>query len=1786
MTDYFASAGSPVSGVTLQSGDSLTIVSGGLATSVTVDTGAAVTISGGTASGTIIEGGVVSNVSGTAVGGVVSNGGREIDTRGLVTGLTVASGGLEMVDDLYAGQSVSGTVIEDGGAVLVETGSVNSAVLSSGGLLAVLPGADVFNTALEGGTVVSSGVLQLRTSGLVSPGAIDSPTTLDATEQEYVLTGGTGNGTTVGSGAYETVYSGGQAQDTTVLSGGGLEAVAGAGLTDLTVDGGSATVLGTVTGLTVEGGSAYLFGTVNDIAVTAGGALLQGGSATSGMITSTGEFSAVSATLSGFSVAGSGVLQVELAAKASGTIVSSGGELTEFNGGVASGTTVLAGGTEFVTYSGSSVDALIAGGVQTVQFTGVATGATVDDGGVQRVNGATAIGTTVFSGGVQIVDGGTASGSILSGGVLDVDFGTTSGALLLSGSQEVVGQSFADPVSAVGTEVGSGATLLVISGSVVSNTILDAGGRLVLAGGTAVGTIDRGGETDTGGILLQDNTTDQFSYVDQTQTGGVVGSSQDEIVLGSAVATSTTVTSGGMLTVEDGGTAIAPQALAAGLVFVSSGGTTSNGVVSAGGLFGVLSGGVASGTDVLSSGTFGTIGGGLLVNTTIETGGLVGLLEGEADGTVIKSDGGLAVLGGVASGTLVEAGGVLGIENFDSITIGVGTVTSVGSAADTTLEGGGYFAPLPGTVSTGLIDGGGVIVNSGVFVAVPYVSATFYPTSAVNPDLGAFSLTYVGAGGLLSGGTLETPINLIGPGGNAFALPSVARVLPGGSAVGVTVDSHTILIDGGTASGIALDGTEYVTDGAVDSGAIIGPDGILEVMSGGHASGDLVTSGAMIVADDPASTIDGASLQPGGAVLFSDVTYSAGVTSATFDAATGQLTLSDGNPADTRSVSLSSVDANADFQVAAIPDTSDYTGTMVTVESIACYCRGTMIATADGETAVEDLAIGDHILTASGARRPIRWIGRRSYAGAFAARNQDILPILFRAGSLGDGVPRRDLWVSPLHAMFLDGLLIPARLLVNGLSISAATQVRAVEYFHIELETHDILLAEGAAAESFVDDDSRGMFHNVLEYRALYPTAPQAPARYCAPRVEEGEVLAAIHARLAGLAAPATGTGRLRGYLDTADRFGVTGWARDVEAPGHRVTLAILVDGMVIGEVLADGERADLLAIGEGDGRHAFGFPFPGGLSPDGRHLVAVRRLTDGSDLCNSPSVVEPVPMALSAAPEPTLPLSGVVDQFDRGRIRGWAWQPDGGSAVALQVSANGVGLLRIVANGFRGDLRDAGFGDGRHGFDVLIPGGLSPLTRHVLEIRRESDGAALPGTPLTIEPSDSFDPALERAVQQAVAALDIRGQQDKVLSFLLAQTEQLLQKRALAESGAEPRQALAQFRRRWGHDGVPSIRTEATRRALVIDESLPEQGRDAGSEAVLSHMRTLAELGYAVSIVAADTLVGADDALAAAGVACLGRPAYASVEDILRRQAGCFDLVYLHRGPVAARYLQLVRQYMPRAQVIYSVADLHHQRMARQAAIEERGDLLSASRSMRVLECNAAWSADTVITHSSEEAMEIRKAVPGASVHVVPWAVPLAQAQSRRRRPPFAQRRGVAFIGNGAHHPNVDAALWLIGTIMPLVWQADPDMPCLIVGEGFPPSIQATVDPRVQVLGRVADLREIFERVRLTVAPLRYGAGIKGKVLESWAARTPCVLSTVAAEGLRLPGALSGFVGGDADAIAGSIARVHGDPGLSLALGRAGAEVIRQDWSESAVHAALELAIARRGDAETHLMA
>jgi hypothetical protein len=151
------------------------------------------------------------------------------------------------------------------------------------------------------------------------------------------------------------------------------------------------------------------------------------------------------------------------------------------------------------------------------------------------------------------------------------------------------------------------------------------------------------------------------------------------------------------------------------------------------------------------------------------------------------------------------------------------------------------------------------------------------------------------------------------------------------------------------------------------------------------------------------------------------------------------------------------------------------------------YRARTLIRTPGGEVPVEQLHIGDEALTGFNVPRKIKWIGRRRVGG-----DPEQHPVLIRAGALGERMPVRDLYLAPDQAVLVYQKLFPCKLLLNGSSIDRFMENGPTDYFAIELDDHDILFAEGAPSETYVDCDNREIFHNASEFKRLYPgdTAP------------------------------------------------------------------------------------------------------------------------------------------------------------------------------------------------------------------------------------------------------------------------------------------------------------------------------------------------------------------------------------------------------------------------------------------------------------------------------------------------------------------------------------------------------------------------------------------------------------------------------------------------------------------------------------------------------------------------
>jgi len=438
-------------------------------------------------------------------------------------------------------------------------------------------------------------------------------------------------------------------------------------------------------------------------------------------------------------------------------------------------------------------------------------------------------------------------------------------------------------------------------------------------------------------------------------------------------------------------------------------------------------------------------------------------------------------------------GGSLTIDNTSTgtNTIDVGTGATLTAASGASIE-------LTGTIDGALAGAGGFVLDPGTTIGSGAdLTASSFAFNGANVTS---DLTYTGAGLTINGSGFNAGLGVTD--GATFTITADDLAFGSSGQIGVS-DSGTLVLDtdqtGAGVITLASFGTADIKNFA--NGTIIFLDG----------------RGDLILQQPTSFTGTIAGFQQGDKI---DLITPSVVTSVAYidpdnTPSGGVLTAYDGTAVVASLQLLGNYTTSTGLTFSFTPDAS---GTGYDLY-MPCYRRGTRIQTAQGETLIEQLAIGDTVMTTTGHLMPIRWIGRRSYSGGFAARNIEVLPVLIRAGALADDLPRRDLWVSPEHAMYVDGMLIAARDLVNGESIIQVEAVDEVTYFHLEFDTHAVIYAEGAPSESFVDDESREMFDNAAEYARLYPRAVRTPAHFCAPRVDQGWELEAVRRRLVERAA-------------------------------------------------------------------------------------------------------------------------------------------------------------------------------------------------------------------------------------------------------------------------------------------------------------------------------------------------------------------------------------------------------------------------------------------------------------------------------------------------------------------------------------------------------------------------------------------------------------------------------------------------------------------------------------------
>lgn len=381
-------------------------------------------------------------------------------------------------------------------------------------------------------------------------------------------------------------------------------------------------------------------------------------------------------------------------------------------------------------------------------------------------------------------------------------------------------------------------------------------------------------------------------------------------------------------------------------------------------------------------------------------------------------------------------------------------------------------------------------------------------------------------------------------------------------------------------------------------------------------------------------------------------------------------------------------------------------------------------------------------------------------------------------------------------------------------------------------------------------------------------------------------------------------------------------------------------------------------------------------------------------------------------------------------------------------------------------------------------------------------------------------------------------------------------------------REVLAASHAPPGSDPVLASERGRRHRVLVLDACTPRPDRDSGSVRMLALLGLLREAGCAVSFFNEDR--SHDDeytrALQQLGVEAWWSPHLADVPRWLKAEGGRFDLVIASRHYVLSPLLPLLRRHAPGARVVFDTVDLHSLREAREAEVAgDEAQRRAATRTRRSEFGLIAASDATWVVSAAEKAL-LEAELPDARIAVVSNIHEVAE-----RGPPFDPRGGLLFVGSYRHPPNVDAARWLADEIFPRVRRHLPDAVLHLVGGDAPAEVAALGDrPGIVFHGHVPDLQPLLHAARISVAPLRYGAGVKGKVNQALAQGLPVVATSCAVEGMFLTDGVDVLVADDAEAFAAAVVRLHQDAALWETLSLGGQENTRRHFSRDAVRATL----------------
>lgn len=338
----------------------------------------------------------------------------------------------------------------------------------------------------------------------------------------------------------------------------------------------------------------------------------------------------------------------------------------------------------------------------------------------------------------------------------------------------------------------------------------------------------------------------------------------------------------------------------------------------------------------------------------------------------------------------------------------------------------------------------------------------------------------------------------------------------------------------------------------------------------------------------------------------------------------------------------------------------------------------------------------------------------------------------------------------------------------------------------------------------------------------------------------------------------------------------------------------------------------------------------------------------------------------------------------------------------------------------------------------------------------------------------------------------------------------------------------------------------------LVVDHHLPMTDRDAGSVRMFHIVNILHGLGHRVTFLP-DNLADIPpygDELRKRGIQVIHHPYCKSVRDYLEKHGSRFDVVILSRCDFARKHIADVRRYAPQSRIIFDTVDLHHLRLSREAELTQDPRLRMVAEEKKMQEFELIDEADETWVVSRFEQELLQKERLDKSIEIVPTIVDVPGSTV-----PFNLRQDFLFIGSFQHTPNVDAVIFFTNEVFPLVANRLSGVKFYIIGDKAPPAVIALASENIVVTGLQPDVRPYFESVRLSVAPLRFGAGVKGKINQSMGFGVPVVATTIAVEGMVLTNREDILIADDPEAFASALIDLYESEELWTRISEKGVE-------------------------------